>query len=109
VGTFRNRWRLQERLKSLPEENREKIVECGEQRKKLEKKVEEEEANYEAARASLQQETQVFFKLKCILQMHFAFVPTHRFNLKFLRFFIGSSRWIEKVRQNVNRKLKLSR
>jgi hypothetical protein len=40
-------------------------VECGEQRKKLEKKVEEEEANYEAARASLQQETQVFFKRKC--------------------------------------------
>ena len=49
----------QEKLKSLPEENKEKIAECQEQRTKLEKRVEEEETNYEAAMANLKQETQV--------------------------------------------------
>jgi len=49
-----------ERLEILPEQNREKITECIEQRDKLEKKVVEEEANYEKAMTTLKSETQEF-------------------------------------------------
>jgi len=49
-----------ERLTSLPQENKEKIDELEVQRQKLEAKVEDEEKNYEAAMATLKQETQEF-------------------------------------------------
>ena len=48
-----------EKLENLPEENQKKIDECLELREKLEKKVEDEEANYEAAMATLKTDTQV--------------------------------------------------
>ena len=50
----------QEKLIANPEENRKKIDECIELLDKQEIKVEEEEANYETAMASLKSDTQVF-------------------------------------------------
>jgi len=47
-----------EKLEGLPEENAKKIAECEEHRDTWEQKVEEKEAEYEAAMASLKMDTQ---------------------------------------------------